>query len=309
MPFHGICPPIFIQTWLQQYGRGVFFYSAHCSFSNPICFWSVWCWRKMFPGKIFTSSAKFQGIASVNDFGLPCWLQELLQTPLCFLRSFCFARICLEPLGLSKSCRTTAYRRLFRDSQPSLRTLWSAVIKSPKFPARSTTLPMRLLQGDLVILVVWQISQFLSLGKWVLTLCSPKSTLLEGVGSKDGSWEELACEYLRSRTLSSTKFSLNSCIHSGMAEHNGSARSKSWSSFVFGFGFLVGLVNNGSPRSFWATCELDTSTGWESIPLRSSALLYLRDCLWTPLTTLGDRANDFSLHDCCAPFYFLFWFS
>ena len=44
--FHGICPPI-----LQQYGRGAFFYSAHCSFSDPTCFWSVWCRRTMIPGK------------------------------------------------------------------------------------------------------------------------------------------------------------------------------------------------------------------------------------------------------------------
>ena len=34
---------------------------------------------------------------------------------------------------VAKSCTTTAYRWLFRDSQLSLRTLWSAVIKSPKF--------------------------------------------------------------------------------------------------------------------------------------------------------------------------------
>ena len=32
-----------------------------------------------------------------------------------------------------KSCTTTAYRWLCRDSHPSLRTLWSAVIKSPFF--------------------------------------------------------------------------------------------------------------------------------------------------------------------------------
>ena len=54
----------------------------------------------MIPGKIFTSFAKFQGIVSVNDFRFPIWLQELLQAPfLCFLRSFCFARIRLYPLG------------------------------------------------------------------------------------------------------------------------------------------------------------------------------------------------------------------
>ena len=75
------------------------FNSAHCSFSNPICFWSVWCRRTMIPRKVFTGFAKFQGIVSVNDFRLPIWLQELLQAPLCFLTSFCFARTRLDPLG------------------------------------------------------------------------------------------------------------------------------------------------------------------------------------------------------------------
>ena len=54
--------------------------------------------RAMIPGEIFTSFAKFQEIVSVNDFRLPIRLQELLQAPLCFLRSFCFARIRLDPL-------------------------------------------------------------------------------------------------------------------------------------------------------------------------------------------------------------------
>ena len=45
------------------------------------------------------SSQAFQGIVSVNDFRLPIWLQELVQAPLCFLRSFSFARIRLNPLG------------------------------------------------------------------------------------------------------------------------------------------------------------------------------------------------------------------
>ena len=53
----------------------------------------------MIPGKIFKDPAKFQGIVSVNDFRLPIRLQELLQTPLGFLRSFCFARIRLDPLS------------------------------------------------------------------------------------------------------------------------------------------------------------------------------------------------------------------
>ena len=95
---------------------------------------------------------------------------------------------------VAKSCTTTAHRRLCRDSQLSLRTLWSAVIKSPKFSARSTAPPMRLPHGAFVILVLWQISQFRSFGKWVQTLCLPNSSRLLRVGSKDASWEELACE-------------------------------------------------------------------------------------------------------------------
>ena len=43
--FHGICPPFFIQTWLQQHSRCTFFHSAHCSLSNAISLWSVRCHR------------------------------------------------------------------------------------------------------------------------------------------------------------------------------------------------------------------------------------------------------------------------
>ena len=118
---------------------------------------------------------------------------------------------------VARSCTTTAYRWLFRDSQVSLRTLWSAVIRSPKFTARGTASPLRLLQGALVILVRLQISQFRSLGRWVWTLCLPRSSRLFVVGSKEASWEELAWEPPCNGISSSTKFSLNSCSHSGIS--------------------------------------------------------------------------------------------
>ena len=55
-----------------------------------------------------------------------------------------------------------------------------------------------------------------------------------------------------------------------MSEHNGSPRSIVVST-LFGFRFLIGLGNNGSLRSIISsTFELDTGTGWESIPLKSS---------------------------------------
>ena len=69
------------------------------------------------------------------------------------------------------------------------------------------------------------------------------------VGSKDTSCEELACESPCSGTLSSTRFSLNSCSHSGISEHNGAglAANNGWPrsimvSSIFGFWFLVGLA-------------------------------------------------------------------
>ena len=135
------------------------------SFSNTIRLRTVWCGSTMIPGEIFTGFAKFQGIVNANDFKLPIRLQELLQAPLCLLKSFVLHGYDWIH-WVAKSCTTTAYRWLFRDSQPSLRTLWSAVIKSPKFSARGTAPPMRFLHGPLVILVLWQISQFGSSGKW-----------------------------------------------------------------------------------------------------------------------------------------------
>ena len=98
--FHGICPPFFIQTWLQQYGRLWPSFTLRTALS-AIPFVSDLCGVDctLIPGKIFSDFAKFQGIVSVNDFRLPIRLQALLQAPLCFLRSLCFVRIRLDPLA------------------------------------------------------------------------------------------------------------------------------------------------------------------------------------------------------------------
>ena len=152
--FHRICPPIFIQTWLQQYSRRTFFHSAHCSLSNPMCFWSVWCRRSMIPGKIFTSLR----------------LQELLQAPFGCLRSFCFAQIRLDPLGgqvLHHDCISMTVSRF----TPFTRTMWSAVIKSPKnFCTKYDSANTSSARCPCIFLVLWQISQFRSFGKWEKTL-------------------------------------------------------------------------------------------------------------------------------------------
>ena len=75
--------------------------------------------------------------------------------------------------GVARSCTTTAYRWLFRDSHSSLRTLWPAVIKSTNFSVRGAGFPVRLLQGALVILVILQTSQCRSFGKCAKVLCLP----------------------------------------------------------------------------------------------------------------------------------------
>ena len=88
----------------------------------------------MIPGEILTGFADFRGIVSVNDF-------RLLSCEVLVLHGYAWIH------WVAKSSTTTAYRWLLRDSQLSLRTLWSAVIKSPQFSARGTAPPMRLLHG------------------------------------------------------------------------------------------------------------------------------------------------------------------
>ena len=66
-------------------------------------------------------------------------------------------------------------------SPPSLKTLWSAVMKSPKFSAWGAASPVRLLQGALVIMVLLQISQFMSFGKWGMNTMPPRYHFLKEV--------------------------------------------------------------------------------------------------------------------------------
>ena len=164
--FHRICPPIFIQTWLQQYCRGTFFYSAHCSFSNPICFWSVWCWRTMIPEKIFTSLAKFQGIVSVNDFRLPLRVPGTFASFSGFIEKFL---VCTDTPGsikckiLHHDCismivsRFTIFTENFVIGCNQITKFFCTMYDSANTSSA----------GALVILVLWQISQFRSFGNWV----------------------------------------------------------------------------------------------------------------------------------------------
>ena len=127
------------------------------------------------------------------------WLLVSLSTPRTSLSSS-WEVFVLHGLGckhwVAKSCTTTAYRWLFRDSLSSLRILWSAVIKSPKCSALGTTVPVRLLQEALVIFVFNQISQFGSFGKCVNTLCLPEHGSTFARGPIGSSWDDLEVSWL-----------------------------------------------------------------------------------------------------------------
>ena len=140
----------------------------------------------MISGKIFTSFDKFQGIVSAHDFRFPMWLQELLQAPLCFLRSFCFARIRLDPLG-GQALHHDYISMIVSRFTTFTENFVICCYQVTKFFCTRYDSANGLLHGSLVILVRKQTSHFRSFGKRVQTLCLPKSALFVGVGSKDGS--------------------------------------------------------------------------------------------------------------------------
>ena len=95
----------------------------------------------------------------------------------------------------------------------------------------------------------------------------PKSSHLFVVGSKETSWEELAWEPPCQGISSSTKFSMNSCSHSGISESNGLHRSIVVS-FLICFWILLGWISSGFPDL--SSTNSDTGTGEMSLLIASS---------------------------------------
>ena len=165
--FHGICPPIFHPDLIATIRQRCLLLLCALLFQQSqlflICVVST-----------YTDSRKDLHRLCQIPRNCQCkWLEVSHLAPRTFARSFVcpekflFCTDMTGSIGWLSPAPRFSYRWLFRDSQLSLRTLWSAVIKSPTFSARSTAPPMRLQHGALVILVLWQISQFRSLGKWV----------------------------------------------------------------------------------------------------------------------------------------------
>ena len=134
---------------------------------------------------------------------------------LCFPWSFCFARIRLDPLGDQGPAPRLHIGYYFEIRNFHWEPCDLLLTSHQNFQHE---VPLRHCVFCTVISVLWQIAQFRSSRKCVQILCFPESSRLLNVGSKDTSWEELACESLCSGTSSSTKFSVNSCSHSRIAE-------------------------------------------------------------------------------------------
>ena len=167
---------------------------------------------------------------------------------------------------VARSCTTTAYRWLFRDSQLSLRTLWSShqifCTKYGSTMASSARGPCHFCPlADLAILVFREVLRKNKVFAQIWT--SPRRGLWRRFMWRTDVW------------VSAFK---NSVIHEIFSEflqpfrEIGIQRVTPFHIMVFCFclvwNFFVGLGNGGSPRSVRSTCELDRYC-MESIPPRS----------------------------------------
>ena len=125
--FHRISPPFFIQAWLQQYSRCSFFHSAYGSFSNAI---------RPRIDKVLKFDDSMIDVHRVCQIPVDCqckWLSVFSDGSRNFLKLF---SVFWEVLVFSRLVHDCASVIVFEIHSPSLRTLWSAVIKSPNFSAR-----------------------------------------------------------------------------------------------------------------------------------------------------------------------------
>ena len=194
----------------------------------------------MIPREIFTSFAEFQRIVSANDFWIPIGFQKLLHG---------YAWIKWE----ARSCTTTANRWLFQDSQWSLKTLWSTVVKVTKFFSSrygfAIASPARCPGNfgpftDLAISVFWE----MSINTVLTQILTSFVVFWRGFMKRTGVRVSMYWNFIIHQ------ISLNSCSHSGISEPDGLPRSI--------------VVSSGCPDR--SSTEVDTCTGEISLLIPSS---------------------------------------
>ena len=131
---------------LIQYGRGTFFHSAYCSLRNPICFRSVWCSTCHDSRKDLHRPCQIPRNCQCAWLLVSCSAPRILQAPFfVFPERFLFCTDTTGSTGKPSPAPRMNNRWFFEIHNLHWRTLWSAVIKSPKFSARGTAPPLRLL--------------------------------------------------------------------------------------------------------------------------------------------------------------------
>ena len=133
--FHWIIPPFFLTNPdCSNTADAPSLTQSNGSFSDAIGLGSMRCWGAVIPCWNFTRS---HIPSSCLYFKL-----SVCATALRILTTFSQSHV-RSSFYTDKTESMTAYRWLFRDSPPSLRTLWFAVDKSPNFSARDRASPVR----------------------------------------------------------------------------------------------------------------------------------------------------------------------
>ena len=241
---HGIRTPFFIQTWLQRYRRCPFILRTALTaipLVSDLCDVDVQRFQEKYS----------QALPNSNEVSVYMTFGCLLGSKN-FCKFFCVSwdvfvlhwYDCIH--CVAKSCTTTAYRWLFRDSHPSLR---DSVIRRYEITknfrsghdctgASSARSPCHFgFQADLAISVLREVN------KDAVLTPNPVPLLLATPLVSHGKNLE-ASRY--SGNLSSTRFSLNSPSHSGRPREE-SPRASSLSSFLFGFSVPAGPCDEFPP--------------------------------------------------------------
>ena len=208
LAFHRISPPIFIQSWLQQYCWGSFFHSSYDSPSDAICLDEV----LMFDDSMIDLHKIFQIPMSCPFKKLSVFATARGTFANSFpylVKSLFFARIGLNPLS----------GKILNNDSVSVIVPWFTLLRGPCDQPLSShqtfLLEVELRQcvfckEPLSFYFASRLRNFSLLGKWVWTLCLLNFDTTFVGRSESESWEVCA----GACTSASSRLSVNSSNHS-----------------------------------------------------------------------------------------------
>ena len=218
--FHRICPPNDIQTWLQLPDLIATTQQKYLPLTLRAALSTIPFVSDLFGVDVqwFQERSSqtlpyYKELSRINVMTLRflSGLKELLTSFFEFPVKFLFCTDALGSIGWPSPAPCLHIWWLFRDLQLSLRTLWSAVVKSPNISARGAGSAQCVFCAGL--LWFWSSGRSRNFGPWGnkykhCAYTNPRRLL--SMGSKGASWEELAWESPCSGITSSAKIFLNS---------------------------------------------------------------------------------------------------